>query len=181
MKMAKKEEPKTVLERTYIVPLRSSFLKKPKYKRSKKAVSALREFVQKHMKSDNVKIGKHINQFIWKHGIKNPPHHVKVTCSKDSEGVVNVELFGAKKEEKIEKKVSHIKKEKKESPIEEKLEKIKEEKEEKSKEILKEEITELKKHPFEEAERVSKERHEKIDHVKGSPKGDQGLSGPSNK
>ena len=46
------------LERTYNVPLRKEFLKVPKYKRAKKAVKALKQFLAKHMKSDNVKIGK---------------------------------------------------------------------------------------------------------------------------
>ncbi|MBU0461940.1 MAG: hypothetical protein KJ574_05120, partial [Nanoarchaeota archaeon] len=31
---------------------------------------------------------------IWARGIKHPPHHVKVTVKKDSEGVVRAELFG---------------------------------------------------------------------------------------
>ena len=100
--MAKKEESKIVLERTYNVPLRKEYLKKPRYKRAKKAVSALREFVEKHMKSNDVKIGKHVNNQIWARGIKNPPHHVKVVCTKDSEGLVKVEMFGAPKEEQIE-------------------------------------------------------------------------------
>ena len=47
----------TILERTYNVPLRKEFLKVPKYKRAKKAVTALKQFLVKHMKSDNIKIG----------------------------------------------------------------------------------------------------------------------------
>src|SRR3989338_3187591 len=91
--MAKKEEtPKTVLERVYIVPLRREFQKVPSYKRAKKAVKALREFIAKHMKSENVIIGKYANQLLWKNGIKNPPHHVKVTAVKDEKGKVTAEL-----------------------------------------------------------------------------------------
>ena len=96
------------LERTYNVPLRKEWLKAPMYRRSKKAVTALTEFAAKHMKTDieKVKIGKQVNLFIWKDGIKNPPHHVKVNMIKDDEGTVKVELFGIKYEEfkKIEKK-----------------------------------------------------------------------------
>ena len=58
-KKAKKEEKKIVLERLYNVPLRKEFLKVPKYKRSKKAVTALKQFLSKHMKSDKVKVGKY--------------------------------------------------------------------------------------------------------------------------
>ena len=57
--MAKKEEkPKTVLERVYIVPLRKEFQKVASWRRTEKAVKALREFIAKHMKSENVIIGK---------------------------------------------------------------------------------------------------------------------------
>ncbi len=116
--MAKKEEKKAKLERTYNVPLRKEWLKAPMYKRSKKAVKALKEFMAKHMKADfdKVKIGKYVNEFIWKHGIKNPPHHVKVDATKDDEGNVFVELVGApvvekKEEPKKEEKKEEVKKE----------------------------------------------------------------------
>ena len=95
------------LERTYTIPLRREYEKAPTYRRAKKAVNALREFMQKHMKSDNVLIGPKLNLKIWDRGIKNPPHHVKVNATKDDkDGVVRVEPFGHKfeKKEKKEKK-----------------------------------------------------------------------------
>ena len=103
-----------ILERTYNVPLRKEFLKVPKYKRAKKAVKALKQFLVKHMKSDNIKIGKYLNDEIWKHGIKNPPHHVKLNAVKDKEGLVTAELVGAPVERKKEddKKVEDKKEEK---------------------------------------------------------------------
>ncbi|MFC1754659.1 50S ribosomal protein L31e, partial [Thermoproteota archaeon] len=82
------------LERTYNIPLRKEFRKVPKYKRAKKAMTAVREFLVKHMKSEEVLIGQEINMELWKDGIKRPPHHVKVTAIKDSEGVVRAELAG---------------------------------------------------------------------------------------
>lgn len=94
-------------EQTYTIPLRKEFQKAPKYKRAKKAVTAVREYVQKHMKTDDVLIGPKLNLKIWEHGIKNPPHHVKVTAVKDEkEDVVRVELSGFefKKKETKEKK-----------------------------------------------------------------------------
>lgn len=167
--MAKKEpEAKIVLERIYNVPLRKEFMKAPNWKRTKKAVTALRQFIAKHMKSDKVIIGKYANEYLWKDGIKTPPHHIKVNAIKDDKGNVKVELAelpkravremektkeaekevkekrGKEEKEKKEKEA----KEKKEEKIEEKLEEIKEEKEEKAKEIEKEEIKELmKEHP----------------------------------
>jgi len=97
---------KIILERTYNVPLRKGYQKAPNWKRTNKAVNTLREFLIRHMKSENVKLGKELNDKLWLHGIKNPPHHVKVTVTKDEKGVVRAELFGVKKEEKkVEKKV----------------------------------------------------------------------------
>ena len=93
--MAKKAEPaksKVVLERVYNVPLRREFQKVPIYKRTKKAVTALKQYIEKHMKSEDVRIGIHANQLLWKDGIKNPPHHIKVNAVKDDKGTVRVEL-----------------------------------------------------------------------------------------
>lgn len=193
MKMAKKKEPETkiVMERAYNVPLRKGFQKAPKYRRAKKAINTLRGFLIKNMKSDNVKIGKYLNLELWKNGIKNPPHHVKVKVTKDSEGLVKAELVGApaekapavkkkpeKKEEKEEKK-----KEKPESiekaldDLEKKAEKIKEEKQEKAKETEAEEIKELKKNPPEaprEAKQQPKETKQPEEPAK-HPRGGQKL------
>lgn len=132
--MAKKDTNKVEIERTYNVPLRKEFMKVPRWKKTQKAVTTLRQFLSKHMKSDNVKLGKEVNKELWKHGIRNPPHHIKVNVTKDSKGVVKAELFGAKKEtgnkvsggskepsKKVEKEVK-----KEESKAEEKKETAKE-------------------------------------------------------
>jgi large subunit ribosomal protein L31e len=152
--MAKKEEKekKVILERVYNVPLRKTFQKAPRWKRTNRAVSCLRQFIKKHMKASNVKIGKYANLDLWKHGIKNPPHHIKVNCKKDEDGVVKVEIVGAPEEKAKPKKE---KKPKEEIKVKDALgvedaekKEIKEEKQEKAKEILKEEIKELKtEHP----------------------------------
>ncbi|MBR9675459.1 hypothetical protein GOV05_00430 [Candidatus Woesearchaeota archaeon] len=83
-----------VLKRTYNIPLRREFQKVPMYKRSKRAVGEVIIFLKKHMKSDIVKVGKNLNEHIWKRGIKNPPHQVEVIAIKDDEGVVKAELVG---------------------------------------------------------------------------------------
>ncbi len=156
--MPKKEETsKPVLERVYIIPLRRETLKVPPFKKANKAVKAVREFISKHMKSDNVALGKYLNLKIWNHGAKNPPHKVKVNAVKDDKGKVFVELVDAPKEKpKVEEKKKEVKKEEKETKaeekpeekIEKKTEEIKEEKAEEAKKIEQEEIKELKKeHP----------------------------------
>ena len=95
------------LERTYNVPLRKGTQKVPNWRRTKKTVKVLREFLAKHMKSDNVKLSRELNEEIWKHGIKNPPHHIKVNVKKDEKGEVRAQLFGIKEApKKVEKKKS---------------------------------------------------------------------------
>jgi large subunit ribosomal protein L31e len=95
------------IKRTYNIPLRSTFVKKPKHSRAKVSMKIIKEFLKKHMKTDQVKLGKHLNEDVWKHGMKNPPHHVKVDVFMD-DGVAKAELFGFKFEDKkkVEKKES---------------------------------------------------------------------------
>ena len=82
------------LERTYTVPLRRAFVNTPRHRRTNKAVKTVRAFMQKHMKAERVKIGQHLNRFLWENGIRNPPGRVTVTARKDDEGIVTVELEG---------------------------------------------------------------------------------------
>ncbi|KYK25615.1 hypothetical protein AYK26_05745 [Euryarchaeota archaeon SM23-78] len=91
--MAKKKESKVKLERSYNIPLRKRYVHAAKHKRTPKAVRAVREFLKKHMKTEQVRLGMHLNEHLWKHGIKNPPHHVKVHAIKE-EDVVKAELEG---------------------------------------------------------------------------------------
>ena len=89
------------MEKTFIIPLRKEYQKAPMYKRTKRAVSATKIFLQKHMKTDNIKLGRHLNMKLWKDGYKNPPHKVEVSVEliKDPEGdYVYAELVGITKE-----------------------------------------------------------------------------------
>jgi len=158
--MPEKEE-KIILEREYNIPLRKEWLKVPRYRRAKKAIKAIREFLARHMRADfeKIKVGRWLNEEMWKHGIKRPPHHIKVKTTKNDEGVVKVELTKlpkealeeAKREEKVkeEKKGKEEKKEEEKEKVEEKEEeKVEEEKEEKEKKekekILRKEIPKIK-------------------------------------
>jgi large subunit ribosomal protein L31e len=92
-----KDEKKIVLEREYVVPLRRGFLKVPQYRRAKKAIRVLREFIAKHMKVEDrdlrkVKVDRFLNEELWFRGIKKPAGKIKVKAVKDSEGIVRVEL-----------------------------------------------------------------------------------------
>lgn len=108
------------IERTYTIPLRREFIKVPAYRRAKRAISTIKIFIEKHMGSDDIKIGKELNDKIWHHGIKNPPGKVRVKTIRDDEDVVTVELEGFEyKTEKVQTKKEEPKslKEKIESKI----------------------------------------------------------------
>ena len=104
-------------EKQFTIPLRKEFSKAPSYKRSEKAIKAIREFIERHMKTDEVKIGKYLNLKIFERGRKNPPPRIKVKAIKE-EKFVRVELlefpFETKKQQKEEKKTQK----KKETQIE---------------------------------------------------------------
>ena len=89
-----------IIERTYNIPLRKEFQKAPMYRRAKRAVNAVRAFLEKHMKSATVKLGPQLNHTLWARGIRHPPAFIKVTAARAEDGVVKAELFGVKYEEK---------------------------------------------------------------------------------
>ena len=98
-----------VLERLYVIPLRKEWLKVPKYKRAKKGVKAVKEFLSKHMKAEmnDVKLSRWVNEKVWGHGVKSPPGKIKVKAVKDDKGIVHVELFElSEKAKKFEEKES---------------------------------------------------------------------------
>tara|TARA_Y100000310_G_scaffold1020_1_gene1435 strand:- start:31162 stop:31677 length:516 start_codon:yes stop_codon:yes gene_type:complete len=93
-------------ERTYIIPLRKECAKVANYEKAKKAVKATRAFLIKHMKVEQVLLGKYLHEKLMGRGRKNPPHKVEVKVWKDGEKT-KAELVGApeeKKEEVVEKK-----------------------------------------------------------------------------
>lgn len=112
-------------ERTYVIPLRKEFIKAPNYKKTKKAVTAIKSFLIRHMKGDEIKIGQHLNNFLWTKGNKNPPPRVKVKAMKDDKNIVRVELpefeFDLPKEKKEAKKVKEKPKETQEIKKEDKI------------------------------------------------------------
>jgi len=97
MAKAKEITPKIILEREYIVPLRKGWLKVPKYKRAKKAVKTLKEFIAKHMKVYDrdlrkIKVDIDLNNEIRFKGMKKPPARIKVKAKKYDNDIVRVEL-----------------------------------------------------------------------------------------
>ncbi len=145
-KKEKKVEPKSVLEREYVIPLRKKVHKVQEFRRAKKAIRVIREFLVRHMRVENrdlnkVKIDKWLNEEIWFRGIKKPPVKIKVKAIKTDDGFVRVELaeipeivkWRIKKEEKKVVGKQTKKKEKvEEKPVETSEEKKEKEEGEKS-------------------------------------------------
>lgn len=81
----------SVEERIYTVPLGRAWIGE-KYKRANKAMSLLKKFVKRHMKSTDIIIQPEVNHALWSQGIKNPPRKIRLKMSKDEDGVVTVGL-----------------------------------------------------------------------------------------
>lgn len=84
------------IERIYVIPLRKEINKVPRYKKTSKAIKAIKQFIARHMKIydrdlNKIKIDSYLNEYMWARGIKNPQTKVKVKASKVGE-IVTVEL-----------------------------------------------------------------------------------------
>ncbi|MEN6329228.1 MAG: 50S ribosomal protein L31e [Methanobacteriales archaeon] len=79
------------MERVYTIPLRD-VKKVPRTKRSPRATRYVRDFIQRHMKSDDVKIDASVNEKIWERGIQKIPPRIKVKATKEEDGSVLVTL-----------------------------------------------------------------------------------------
>jgi large subunit ribosomal protein L31e len=153
-KKTKKITKKIPQEREYIVPLRREISKVPRYKKTPKAIKAVKQFLAKHMRIPDrdvskIKLDKYLNQELWHRGIQNPPHKIKVKAKRQGENILVTlsELpekwkYVQAQEEKAKQKAEKSKKKIKETPKEDKKEEKTEEekKEEKEDEKSKAEV-----------------------------------------
>lgn len=79
------------LDRQYVIPLRKA-LKAPRTRRAPKAVKLVEEFLLRHMKGTEVKMGTSLNEALWKDGIKNIPPRIKVHAVRDDDNIVRCDL-----------------------------------------------------------------------------------------
>jgi large subunit ribosomal protein L31e len=89
-------------EKIYTIPL-GEVKKKARVKRTPYAASLVREYLRKHTKSSTVKMGKYLNEELWKRGAKKPPRKIRVYAVKDG-NTVKAELIGHVYEDFIAKK-----------------------------------------------------------------------------
>jgi large subunit ribosomal protein L31e len=84
------EEIEVVEEKIYTIPLRHVWVVTPRGRRAPRAVRDVRDFVARHMKSDEVAVSNEINSEIWSRSINKPPRKITVRAVKDKEGKVIV-------------------------------------------------------------------------------------------
>lgn len=88
-------EEEIIDERIYTVPLRKAYWTGSRLRRSNRAVRILREFIERHMKPDELLIQPEVNERIWARGIQKPPRRIRIRATKNSESVVRVYLAEA--------------------------------------------------------------------------------------
>jgi len=79
-------------ERIYVIPLRAAVQKARRHKRTPRAVKTVREFLKRHMKSDDVKINVDLNRKLWERGIEKTLPRIRVKAVKQDDGSVEASL-----------------------------------------------------------------------------------------
>jgi len=174
MATKKPTEPKVILEREYIVPLRKQWLKVPSYKRAPKAVKALKQFIARHMKlyDDDlrkVKIDITLNNELRFRGIKKPPARIRVRATKLDNDTIRVQL--AKLPDKL--KFKKTRDEKKKLEIKKKVDErkaIRQTVEPQEKPEQSEEAIEKEQASKEETQKIAKEASKELKHTSSDKK-----------
>lgn len=83
-------------EKIYTIPIHAE--KKTRVKRSAHAVRIVRNYLKKHSKADDVRLGRRLNSAVWSRGSKKPPTSVRVKAVRDGT-TVRAELLGFDYEE----------------------------------------------------------------------------------
>ena len=122
-------------EKIYTIPLRKAY-RGVKTRRAKKAITIIKEYLIRHMKVDEVKIGKTINESVWSRGIQKPPRKVRIHATLDNK-IAYAEMIGTDIQTPSKEEVKEKDKKKKE-----KREKIKEDRKERKKLSIEEELDE---------------------------------------
>lgn len=83
------EDLEIVSEKMFTINLGRVWIAKPK-KRAPRAIKTVKEYMKRHMKSDDIVITNEINEQIWSKGIGKPPRRIRVRAVKDNENRVIV-------------------------------------------------------------------------------------------
>ena len=89
---AEEEEEEIIDERIYTVPLRKAYWTGSRLRRANRSVRILREFVERHMKPEELLIQPEVNEQIWARGMQKPPRRVRIRATKNADNLVRVYL-----------------------------------------------------------------------------------------
>jgi large subunit ribosomal protein L31e len=86
------EEEEIIDERIYTVPLRKAYWTGSRLNRANRTVRILREFVEQHMKPEELLVQPEVNEMIWARGIQKPPRRLRIRATKNSDNLVRIYL-----------------------------------------------------------------------------------------
>ena len=86
------EDEEIIDERIYTVPLRKAYWTGSRLRRANRSVRILREFVERHMKPEELLIQPEVNEQIWARGMQKPPRRVRIRATKNADNLVRVYL-----------------------------------------------------------------------------------------
>jgi large subunit ribosomal protein L31e len=86
------EEEEIIDERIYTVPLRMAYWTGSRPHRANRTVRILKEFIQRHMKPEELLIQPEVNDKIWARGIQKPPRRLRIRATKNADNLVRVYL-----------------------------------------------------------------------------------------
>jgi len=86
------------VEQVYTIPLRA-VKKVPRWKRSKRAIIEVRDYLARHMKTppEKIKLDRSLNEMIWSRGSQKPPMKIRVRAVKFEDGGVEAEFAGERR------------------------------------------------------------------------------------
>ncbi|MBI3412926.1 MAG: 60S ribosomal protein L31 [Candidatus Aenigmarchaeota archaeon] len=74
-------------EKLYDIQLRKSFSESSRRKKAPHAIKAVRDFVAKNTRSENVILGTGVNELVWSRGVSHPPSKIRIKVKKDGDKV----------------------------------------------------------------------------------------------
>ena len=92
VEVEEEEEEEIIDERIYTVPLRKAYWTGSRLKRANRSVRILKQFVERHMKPEELLIQPEVNDIIWSRGIQKPPRRVRIRATKNADNLVRVYL-----------------------------------------------------------------------------------------
>jgi len=150
-------------EKIYTIPLRKVW-RTPRTRRAKKAISVINDYLKRHTKAKEIKIGQTINTSVWARGIQKPPRRIRIHVTLE-DGVCYSEIIG--QDIKTPTKEQKVAKEKKQ---EGKKQKIKEAREERKKMSMQQELDESGKTETVKETPEEPKKEEKLEEKKEAPK-----------